>query len=148
MNLENKINDDIKAAMLRKEHDKLEALRAVKAAILLEKTKGEAHDLDEAASMQLLQRLIKQRKESADIYQSQNRKDLADVEIFQASVISAYLPAQMTEEQLRIEIKAIIDSTGAQGLKDLGKVMGVATKQLAGKAENKMIVAVVREMLG
>jgi uncharacterized protein YqeY len=91
--------------------------------------------------------LIKQRKESAEIYQSQNRKDLADVELFQAQIISAYLPEQMTEDQLKREIQAIISETGAQGLKDLGKVMGTATKKLAGKAENKMIVAVIRELL-
>ncbi len=148
MTLENKINDDIRAAMLNKEHDKLEALRAVKAAILLEKTKGSAHELDEQASMQLIQRLVKQRKESAEIYQAQNRKDLADVELFQAKIIASYLPEQMTEEQLKHEIRSIISETGATGLKDLGKVMGMATKKLAGKAENKVIAAVVRELLG
>jgi uncharacterized protein YqeY len=147
MNLENKINDDIKAAMLKKEQDKLDALRAVKAAILLEKTKDTAHELDDQVAMQLIQRLIKQRKESAEIYQAQNRKDLADTELFQARVISAYLPEQMSEEQLKQEVKAIIAESGAKTIQDLGKVMGIATKKLAGKAENKMIAVVVRELL-
>jgi uncharacterized protein YqeY len=147
MNLENKITEDIKAAMLNKAQDKLDALRAVKAAILLEKTKGSAHELDEQSAMQLIQRLIKQRKESAEIYLEQNRKDLADTELFQAKVISAYLPEQMSEEQLKQEIKMIIAETGAKSIQDLGKVMGIATKKLAGKAENRMIAMIVRELL-
>ena len=149
MDLEKLINDDIKAAMLSKDREKLEALRAVKAAILLEKTKeAGSGEMTEEASLKILQKLVKQRKDSAQIYQSQNREDLANVELFQLSVIEKYLPAQMSEEDIRAIVKRIINETGASTVKDMGKVMGTASKELAGKADNSTIAAIVRQLLG
>ncbi len=148
MSLQEKIDADIKAAMLAREKEKLEALRAVKAAILLAATeKGAPQETDEAAEIKLLQRLVKQRKEAAEVYLSQNRKDLADVENFQASVIQQYLPQQMGEQELESIIREIITETGAQEVKDLGKVMGAASKRLAGKADNKTISEIARKLL-
>jgi uncharacterized protein len=148
MSLQQKIDADIKAAMLAREKEKLEALRAVKAAILLAATeKGAPEQTDEAAEIKLLQRLVKQRREAAEVYLSQNRKDLADVEIFQASVIQQYLPQQMGEQEIESEIRAIIGETGAIDVKDLGKVMGAASKKLAGKADNKVISEIARRLL-
>ena len=145
MALEEKINADIKTAMLAKDQKKLDALRAVKSAILLLKTSPEG--LTDDTEMKALQKMVKQRKETADIYQTQNRKDLADVEIFQAGVIEAYLPKQMSEDELRTEISKIISSSGASSPADMGKVMGLATKQLAGKADGKAISSIVKELL-
>lgn len=148
MNLEHKINDDIKAAMLAKDKRKLEALRAVKAAILLAKTdKGTDHDISEEAGMKILQKLVKQRRESADLYQAQNRNDLADEELFQLSVIEQYLPEQMSEEDVREIVLEIIRETGASSLKDMGRVMGAVTKKLAGKADNKRVAEIVKKEL-
>lgn len=148
MTLEDKINADIKAAMLAKEKEKLEALRAVKSAVLLAKTdKGASGDLAGDAELKLLQKLVKQRKEAADIYIQQNRKDMADVELFQAAVIEKYLPAQMSEEEIKAVIARIITETGAQSQKDMGKVMGAATKELAGKADGKLVAQIVKELL-
>lgn len=149
MSLEQKIVADIKAAMLAKDAKKLEALRAVKSAIMLEKTKGGKTDepISEAEEIRLLQKMVKQRKESAEIYHSQNREDLAEPEEFQASVIEAYLPKQLDEEEVKKIIKSIIQSTGAQGMKDMGKVMGEASRQLAGKADNKTVASIVKEIL-
>lgn len=148
MSLQEKIDADIKAAMLAREKEKLEALRAVKAAILLAATeKGAPQETDEAAEIKLLQRLVKQRKEAAEVYLSQKRKDLADVENFQASVIQQYLPQQMGEQELESIIREIITETGAQEVKDLGKVMGAASKRLAGKADNKTISEIARKLL-
>jgi uncharacterized protein YqeY len=143
--LEEKINTDIKAAMLAKDSKKLEALRAIKSVILLLKTSPEGYN--DVSETKALQKEVKKRKETADIYKQQNRADLADVELFQASVIEAYLPAQMSDADLRAEIQKIIASTGASSPADMGKVMGVATKQLAGKADGKAISAVVKELL-
>jgi uncharacterized protein len=149
MSLQDKINDDIKAAMLAKEKEKLEALRAIKSALLLAGTEKNAADsITEDAEIKLLQRLVKQRRESAEIYVSQNRKDLADVELFQAEIIQKYLPQQMSPEELTAEIKAIIAETGATSAKDLGKVMGAASKKLSGKADNKTISEIARQLLG
>jgi uncharacterized protein YqeY len=148
MTLEDKINADIKAAMLAKEKEKLEALRAIKSAVLLAKTdKGASGDLSGDAELKLLQKLVKQRKEAADIYIQQNRKDMADVELFQASIIETYLPAQMSEDEIRGVIARIISDTGAQSQKDMGKVMGAATKELAGKADGKLVAQIVKELL-
>jgi uncharacterized protein YqeY len=143
--LEEKINSDIKAAMLAKDSKKLEALRAIKSVILLLKTSPEGYN--EASEMKALQKEVKKRKETADIYTQQNRTDLAETEMYQASVIEAYLPAQMSEADLRAEIQKIIASTGAAGPGDMGKVMGVASKQLAGKADGKAISSIVKELL-
>ena len=148
MSLEKLINDDIKTAMLAKDKRKLEALRAVKAAILLAKTdKGGAGEIEEDAEMKILQKLVKQRRESAEIYKQQNRAELAEEEIFQLSVIEKYLPAQMSDEEVKKIIGEIIAETGAVSIKDMGRVMGLATKQLAGKADNKLISGLVKELL-
>jgi uncharacterized protein YqeY len=150
MELENKINADIKQAMIARESQKLEALRAVKAALLLAKTSKEAGggDLPEEVGLKLLQKLIKQRQESADIYKQNGRNDLADQELFQAGVIEQYLPKQLSEEEITIGVKRIIAETGATGPKDLGKVMGMASKEFAGKADNKIVADLVKKLLG
>jgi len=148
MSLSEKIDQDIKAAMLAREKRKLEALRAIKAALLLEKTKGGNEGaLSEAIELQILQRLVKQRKESAGIFQTQKRDDLADEELFQASVIETYLPAQISTEELEQIIKEIIQKSGASGIKDMGKVMAEASGFLAGKSDNKTIAEMVRKNL-
>lgn len=145
MALEEKINSDIKSAMLAKEAAKLEALRAIKSAIILLKTSPEGYSDD--TEIKALQKMVKQRKETADIYKSQNRNDLADTELFQAGIIESYLPKQMTAEETRAEVSKIITSLGAASPADMGKVMGVATKQLAGKADGKIISGIVKELL-
>lgn len=149
MSLEKAINDDIKTAMLAKDKKTLEALRAVKAAILLAKTdKGSEGGVSENAEMSILQKLVKQRKDSAELYVSQGRQDLADDEIFQLSVIEKYLPEQMSEDDVRAQVQDIIKETGADSMKDMGRVMGMASKKLAGKTDNKLIAAIVKEQLG
>jgi hypothetical protein len=148
MNLENQINEDIKAAMRAKDKKTLEALRAVKSAILLAKTdKGSDGEMAEDIGMKILQKLVKQRKDSADLYTSQNRADLAVDENFQLAVIQKYLPAQMSEEDIRKAVEEIISETGAGSMKDMGKIMGMASKKLAGKADNKLISNIVRQLL-
>ena len=136
MNLESQINADIKQAMLNKEKDVLESLRAIKSAILLLKTSKEAVDgeVPESAGIAMLQKLVKQRKEAADIYVQQNRQDLADAELFQASIIERYLPKQMSREEIEDAVRAIIAEVGATSPKDMGKVMGQASKKFAGQA--------------
>jgi uncharacterized protein YqeY len=145
MTLEEQINADIKTAMLARDQARLEALRAIKAAILLLKTSPEG--LSPETEAKAMQKMVKQRKETADIYTTQNRTDLAEVELFQASVIEGYLPKQMSEEELRAELTKIIAAAGVTGPGDMGKVMGLANKQLAGKAEGKMISTLVKELL-
>jgi uncharacterized protein YqeY len=149
MNLAEKINDEIKRAMLAKDKKKLEALRAIKAALLIAKTGKDisSGEIPETVELQLLQRLVKQRKESAGIYQAQNRPDLAEEELFQAGIIEAFLPRQMDENEIRAVVKKIIEDTGAKGIKDMGKVMGAASKQLAGKADNRLVSEIVKAML-
>lgn len=148
MSLENQINDDIKSAMRAKDKKTLEALRAVKSAILLAKTdKGSDGEMAEDTGMKILQKLVKQRKDSADLYKSQNRADLAEDEIFQLAVIEKYLPEQMTEDDIQKFVGEIIAETGADSMKDMGKVMGMASKKLAGKADNKLISNIVRQLL-
>ncbi len=149
MSLEEKINADIKTAMLAKEKDKLEALRAIKSAVLLAKTAGGvAAEINEAEENKLLQKLVKQRKDAAEIYVSQARQDMADVELFQSSVIEKYLPQQLSEEEIKIELNKIINETGATSAKEMGKVMGLATQRLAGKADGKIISQLVKTLLG
>jgi uncharacterized protein YqeY len=149
MSLEEKINADIKTAMLAKEKDKLEALRAIKSAVLLAKTAGGvAAEINEAEENKLLQKLVKQRKDAAEIYVSQARQDMADVELFQSSVIEKYLPQQLSEEEIKIELNKIINETGATSAKEMGKVMGLATQRLAGKADGKIISLLVKTLLG
>lgn len=148
MSLTERINDDIKKAMLAREKDKLEALRAVKSALLLALTsEGADGKITEDAEIKILQKLVKQRKETALIYQQQNREDLANAELFQAEVISAYLPSQMGEAELKAYIQNLIKEMGASGMKDMGKVVNAANQQLAGKAESKTIAMMVKEQL-
>jgi uncharacterized protein len=145
MALEEKINADIKSAMLAKEAAKLEALRAVKSAILLLKTSPEGYNDD--TEMKALQKMVKQRKETAEVYKTQNRPELAEVELSQAAIIETYLPKQMSEDEIKTEVAKIISTVGASSPADMGKVMGVASKQMAGKADGKVISAVVKELL-
>ncbi len=148
MSLEQNINGAIKTAMLAKAEAELRALRAIKAAVLVAKTaEGAPAELSEADEMKLLQKLAKQRKDSLDIFRQQNREDLAKKEEEELAVIERYLPKQMDEAELRTALQGIIASTGASSPADMGKVMGAATKQLAGKADGKMISALVKELL-
>ncbi|NOX86989.1 MAG: GatB/YqeY domain-containing protein [Chlorobi bacterium] len=149
MNLEIKINEDLKQAMREKDKRKLNALRAIKAALLLEKTGKDvtSGEIPETVELKLLQKLVKQRKESAAIYREQNRPDLADEEEYQAAIIEKYLPEQMSEEEIEAAVDKAIEETGAATMKDMGRVMGMITKQLAGKADNKVISGIVRRKL-
>lgn len=145
MGIEEKINADMKTAMLAKDQPRLEAIRAVKSVLLLLKTSPDG--LTEDSAMKALQKEVKKRKESAEIYKTQNRKDLADVELFQAGVIEAYLPKQMDEAELRTALQQLISEVGATSAADMGKVMGAATKKFAGKADGKLISAIVKDLL-
>lgn len=148
MNLFDIVSADIKAAMLARDKVRLEALRGVKKEFLEAKTaKGGDGELADDAAMKILVKMVKQRKESAAIYVEQNRPELAEEELAQATVIESYLPKQMSEEELTAALKAIIEKVGATSAKDMGKVMGTATKELAGKADGKAISAKVRELL-
>ena len=148
MSLEQKIMTDLKTAMLAKDEKALRALRAIKAAILLAKTsEGAGGELKEEDETKLLQKLVKQRKDSLEIYQQQNRADLAQKEQEEIEVIEKFLPKQLSAEELQLEIKKIIAETGATSAADMGKVMGVATKKLAGKADGKTISTAVKELL-
>ena len=148
MNLFDTISGDIKAAMLARDKVRLETLRGVKKEFLEAKTaKGGDGELSDDAAMKILVKMHKQRKESAAIFSQQNRQDLAENELAEADIIEEYLPKQMTVEELTAAFKEIIAQTGASSAKDMGKVMGVATKQLAGKAEGKAISAKVKELL-
>lgn len=148
MTLEERINEDIKAAMLAREKEKLNALRAIKSAILLAKTsKGAADTMSEEAEIKLLKQLVKQRQDSAAIYKEQNRDDLYQEEKAQLDVIAAYLPQMMSEEEIETTLKHIIADNGFAGMKDMGKVMGMATKAFAGKADNKTVSDIVKRLL-
>lgn len=146
MNIEEKVNAEIKTAMLAKDAKRLEALRAIKSVVLLLKTSPEG--LTEDTVTKALQKEVKKRKESAEIYVSQNRQDLADVEMAQAHVMDEYLPKQMGEDEIKTELVKLIASVGATGPGDLGKVMGAASKAFAGKADNKIVSALVKQLLG
>lgn len=149
MQLEKQVMEQLKAAMLAKDEAALRSLRAIKAAILIAKTsEGGSGDLKEEDEIKLLQKLVKQRKDSADIFHQQSRADLAKKEEEEIAVIEKFLPKQLDQEELRTILKGIIAQVGAQSSADLGKVMGVASKQLAGKADGKTISATVKEMLG
>ena len=148
MSLEQKIMADLKTAMLAKNESGLRSLRAVKAAIILAKTaEGANGELKEADEVKLLQKLIKQRKDSLEIYEKQNRTDLAQKEQEEIAVIEKFLPKQLTAEELKTIIATIIAETGASSPADMGKVMGAANKQLAGQADGKIISTVVKELL-
>jgi uncharacterized protein YqeY len=147
MTLEEKIQQDLKTAMKEKNQAALRGIRAVKAAILILKTDGSGAELDEEKEIKLLQKLIKQRKDSLEIYEKQNRADLAATEKEEIEVISKYLPAQMNEAEIEEVIKGIVEKTGASSMKDMGKVMGMASGQMAGKADGKTIAAIVKKLL-
>ena len=148
MSIFDEVSAGIKTAMKARDHERLEALKGIKAELLLIKTAtGGNGEVSDADALKALVRMNKQRKESADIYTQQNRKDLADVELAQAAVIEEFLPKQLSDDELTQAIKAVIAQVGAQSMKDMGKVMGVATKQLAGKAEGKAISAKVKQLL-
>lgn len=147
MSLEQKINQDIKAAMLAKEKDKLAALRAIKSALLLETTKGGSSELTEEIGNKILQKLYKQRIDAGQLYKEQNRDDLAQEEFVQAEIISAYLPKQMDEVGVRAEVVQAISDSGASGPSDMGKIMGGLMKKLSGKADGKLISQLVKEEL-
>jgi hypothetical protein len=148
MGLFDKVSEDIKTAMLAREKEKLEALRGIKAAFLVAKTeKGAPETLSADTELKIIQKLVKQRKESAEIYISQNRKDLSDKELFEAAVIEQYLPKQMDINELTAILKSIIVKVDAKIPTDMGKVMGVASKELAGKADGKLIADTVKSLL-
>lgn len=148
MPLQQQIDADIKAAMLAREKDKLNALRAIKSAILLELTKEGGKDgLDESVGMRILQKLHKQRMESAAIYHAQQRPELAAEEETQAMVIEAYLPQRLTEAEVEAEVREVIASLGATSMADMGKVMGEANKRMAGRADGSAVAATVKRLL-
>ena len=148
MNLFDKVSGDIKTAMLARDKVRLEALRGIKKEFLEAKTaKGGDGELSDDAALKILAKMVKQRKESASIYTEQNREDLAGEELAQAAIIEEYLPKQRSEEELTAALKEIIARVGATSAKEMGKVMGTASKELAGKAEGKAISAKVRELL-
>lgn len=148
MSLFDTISNDIKKAMLARDHARLEALRGIKKEFLEAKTaKGADGELTDDAATKILAKMVKQRKESAEIYQSQNREDLAQSELAEAKVIEEYLPKQLTDEELTAALKEIIARVGATSAKEMGKVMGVASKELAGRAEGRAISARVKELL-
>tara|TARA_R110002049_G_scaffold64547_1_gene170169 strand:+ start:610 stop:1059 length:450 start_codon:yes stop_codon:yes gene_type:complete len=148
MSLKQTIDADIKKAMLAKEKDELRALRAIKSMILLAETEaGAKEELEEADELKLLSKAVKQRKESAETYKAQGREDLASVEEGEIDVINRYLPKMLTEAELEAEVDAIIKETGASGMKDMGKVMGIASQKLAGKADGKAISVLVKSKL-
>ena len=145
MSLLNSLTDELKAAMRAKDSLKLEALRAIKSAVLLAKTAtARDTDLSEEEEIKLLQKLVKQRKDSAGIFRQQNRDDLAALEEDQADVIAQFLPKQLSPDVIEKIINEIIAKTGAEGMKDMGKVMGMATKEMAGKADGKTISTIVK----
>lgn len=148
MKLIDKISSSIISAMKEKNVDELESLRAIKSALLLAQTqKGSDGNIKESDEIKILQKLVKQRKESAEIYKNQNRLELADIEIKQSKIIERFLPVQMNFEDLEKLIVEIINQTGAQGMKDMGKVMGIASVKLSGKADGKTISNIVRSKL-
>lgn len=142
------IDQEIKKAMLAKDQASLRGLRAIKAALLLARTeKGSAEEINEEAELKILQRLVKQRKESADIYKQQGREDLSLIEEEEIEVISRFMPAQLGREELEVLIANLIKDAGASSAKDMGKVMGLANKELAGKADGKLIAEIVKSQL-
>jgi uncharacterized protein YqeY len=148
MSLKQKIDNDIKSAMLAKNKEELTALRSIKSLILLAETeKGVSTEISQETESKLLMKAAKQRKESAEIFQKEGRGELAQKELVELEVISRYLPKQLTEDEVAVEVKKIIEQVGAKGPQDMGKVMGNATRQLAGKADGKMISEIVKKML-
>jgi len=147
MNLEAKITNDLKEAMKNKDQAALRSVRAIKAAIPLFKTDGSGNELNEDSEIKILQKLVKQRQDSLDIYVKQDREDLAVTEREEIAIIQQYLPAQLSESELKSAIQVIIQETGATSGKEMGKVIGLANQRLAGKAEGKTIAAIVKDLL-
>lgn len=147
MSLKDTINQDIKSAMLAKDQARLRGLRAIKAAILVAETEKNADAFDADGEIKVLQRLVKQRKESAEIYKQQNRDDLYTVEKEEIDVIESYLPKQLSRDEVRAVVTSMVKQTGASTMKDMGKVMGAVNKELAGKADGRTISEIVKEVL-
>ncbi len=147
MSLEARITNDLKEAMKNKDQAALRSVRAIKAAILIFKTDGSGNVLDESNEIKIVQKLVKQRQDSLEIYNKQGREDLAVTEREEIAELLKYLPAQMSEDELKSTLQAIITETGAASAKDMGKVIGLANQRLAGKAEGKIIAAMVKELL-
>ncbi|MCF6224438.1 MAG: GatB/YqeY domain-containing protein [Flavobacteriaceae bacterium] len=147
MSLQKEVMEQMKAAMKSKDKIALESLRALKSAFLLANTSGSNTELNDDDEIKIVQKLVKQRKDSATIFNEQNRSDLADPELAQAKILEKFLPEQMSEDALQQAIGEIISQTGASSMKDMGKVMGMASKQLAGKADGKAISMVVKALL-
>lgn len=147
MSLEQDVMTAMKAAMKEKDQDKLRALRALKSAMMLAKTEKAGTELDETAEMKILQKELKQRKDSMATFQEQNRQDLADKEAAEIAVLETFLPEQMSEAEIKKEVQKIIEETGASSMKDMGKVMGKANQKFAGKADSKTIAETVKSLL-
>jgi hypothetical protein len=147
MSIQTDVNEQIKTAMKAKDTVSLEALRALKSAFLLANTSGANVSMSEAEELKIVQKLVKQRQDSASIYSEQGRMDLAEPELAQAKVLEQFLPKQMSEAELTSAIQTIINSSGASSIKDMGKVMGIASKDLAGQADGKSISEVVKKLL-
>ncbi|MUH36008.1 GatB/YqeY domain-containing protein [Zobellia amurskyensis] len=147
MGLQQKVMEQMKAAMKAKDSVALESLRAIKSALLMAQTSGTDKEMTEEDEVQLVQKLVKQRKDSAAIFTEQGREDLAAPELAQIAVIEQFLPEQLTEEEIEKVVVQTIDATGASGMKDMGKVMGMVSKELAGQADGKTISAIVKQKL-
>jgi uncharacterized protein YqeY len=147
MSLESRIMGDLKTAMKAKDQAALRTIRAIKAAILLQKTDGSGTELTEEMEVKMIQKLAKQRQDSYDIFIKQNRTDLAEIEKAELEVLKNYLPEQLSEDKIREIVENIIAKIGAEGMKDMGKVMGMASKELAGKADGKTISGIVKSVL-
>lgn len=148
MSLTERINNDLKAAMKAKDQVSLRGIRAIKAALLLAKTDGSGEEMTEEKEIKIVQKQVKQRKDSLDIYEKQGREDLAVIEREEIAVLEKYLPEQMGEDEINAVVAGIVEQTGASSMKDMGKVMGMASKQLAGKADGKLIASIVKGLLG
>ncbi|MFT4659865.1 MAG: hypothetical protein ACI8XB_000115 [Patiriisocius sp.] len=147
MNLTDQINSDIKDAMKARDKDKLSTLRSIKSALIVEATKGGDSEMTDEIGIQIINKLYKQRMESASVFNSQGREDLAVTEEAEAVILKTYLPEQMSEADIKKEVESIISQTGASSMKDMGKVMGMASKKMAGIADGKIISSFVKELL-
>ena len=147
MSLEQKIAQDLKAAMKAKDEAAKRGIRAIKSAILLAKTDGSGQEITEELEIKMLTKMAKQRKESIKIFLEQGREDLAKVEQEELAIIEGYLPAQLSEEEIETQVKAIIEQLGASSMRDMGKVMGTATKHFAGAADGKIVSGIVKKLL-
>lgn len=147
MSLKEKVQADLVAAMKAKDKQRLEALRAIKSQILLAETSGSDKAITQADEIAILKRLVKQRKESGDIFAKEGRKELAEKEFVEMAVIEEYLPQMLSDEEVEAEVKKIIQELGANSMKDMGKVMGAASKKFAGRADNKLVSSLVKQLL-